>query len=103
MIECGWCGAATAAAHCTACGRNRTLPWTQRAQEPPKVKERGEGRPTLDPGQVRQRLRLAYKELGADVTNAALAEYLQISPSTLSRWQKMTSSRSVTAAAAEAG
>lgn len=84
MIECGWCGFATEAP-CSHCGRDPELPWIQRGLEAPKVKEET-GRPTLDPSQIRQKLRIARKELN-DPTNAELAEHLGISERTLGRWQ----------------
>ena len=90
VIECGWCGATTAPGRCGHCGRDPALPWIQRAQEPPTARADQEtgGRPTLDASQIRQRLRIARKELDPDVTNAALAEHLGISERTLGRWQK---------------
>jgi transcriptional regulator GlxA family with amidase domain len=65
------------------------LPWTQRGSEPPLAHpERDTGRPSLDPSQIKQKLRIAKKELG-DVTSAALAEHLGVSERTLNRWQKL--------------
>ena len=91
MIVCGWCAAATEPGRCAHCGRDPALPWIQRAQEPPAARADQEtgGRPTLDASQIRQRLRIARKELGPDVTNAALADHLGIHPRTLGRWQKL--------------
>lgn len=90
LIECGWCGAATVSRRrCSACHRDPALPWVQRRHRPPKVTEHEAGRPPLDPGQIRQRLRIARKELGPDPTNAALAEHLGISERTLGRWLKV--------------
>ena len=88
-IICGWCESATEPDRCSHCGRDPALPWFQRAQEPPKASEPRSGRPTLDASQIRQRLRIALKELGEGVTKAALAEHLGIDTRTLGRWQKL--------------
>lgn len=89
MIVCGWCGQSTLPESCSSCGRDPALPWHQRAQEPPQAEHREAGRPPLDPGQIKQKLRIARKELGADATDADLAELLGVSPRTLDRWQKV--------------
>lgn len=91
MIVCGWCNTATAPDLCSYCGRDPALPWTQRGTEPPEATEGHEsgGRPALDASQVRQRIRIARKELPDDATQAQLAEALGISERTLARWQKL--------------
>ncbi len=98
MIECGWCGAATAAledepASCRKCGRDPVTPWVQRATVPPAVKGEPDyhapaGRPKPEPGEIRARIRIARKELGPGATKAALAEKLGISERQLGRWLK---------------
>jgi hypothetical protein len=103
MIVCGWCGKPTEAkdwettaltpdaGECRACGHeDPAKPWLQRGQQPPVANQgRGAGgRPSLDISQIRERVRIARKELGADVTNAALAAHLGIDERTLGRWQK---------------
>lgn len=98
-IECGWCGAATVVAAsdvpnaCRRCGRDPVVPWTQRAMKAPVVPGPAEdhepaGRPKLEPGEIRQRIRIARKELGVGATKAALAEKLGISERQLGRWLK---------------
>lgn len=104
LIVCGWCGQPTdseaywettafaPAGECRACGHeDPAKPWVQRAKQPPLARAEHEagGRPALDASQVRQRLRIARKELGQDATNAQLAAHLQISERTLGRWQKL--------------
>jgi len=91
VIVCGWCASTTEPGQCSQCGRDPALPWIQRAQEPPRATETGHsGRPSLNAGQIKQRLRIALKELGNDATNAELAEHLDISERTLNRWQKVS-------------
>lgn len=89
MIVCGWCNAATEPGHCSDCGRDPALPWVQRATVPPvaTADDREGGRPKLDPGQARQKARLARKDLGSGATNAQVAEHLGISERTLQRWE----------------
>lgn len=57
---------------------------------PPEASEAAEGRPALDASQIRQKLRIAHKELGDGVTKAALAAHLDITPRTLRRWEKVS-------------
>lgn len=47
------------------------------------------GRPRLNPGEIKHKLRLARKELGEGATNADLAECLEISERQLSRWREL--------------
>ncbi len=61
----------------------------QRAEMPPEATEPRAGRPALDASQIKQRIRLALKELGADATNAQLAEHLDIGDTTLRKWRKV--------------
>lgn len=49
---------------------------------------RAGGRPKLDASQIRQRLRIAIKEL-PEATNAQLAEHLDIGETTLRNWRKV--------------
>lgn len=97
VIECGWCGQSTNLADpqplCGHCGRNPVQPWEQRGMEPPPAmpdmpSAAAGGRPHLEPGEIKQRLRIARKELGTGATNAALAEKLGISERQLGRWHK---------------
>ena len=90
-IVCGWCEGATEPDRCSHCGRDPALPWFQRAAEHPRASEdHASGRPKLDPSQIRQKLRIAIKELGSDATKAQLAEHLGIDMRTLGRWQKVS-------------
>lgn len=65
------------------------MPWIQRAETPPAA-ETGHrpGRPALDLHQIKQRVRIAIKDLGGSPTNAQLAEHLDVSDSTLRKWRK---------------
>jgi hypothetical protein len=92
VIVCGWCASATEPGLCSHCGRDPALPWTQRNTEPPIASAEGEpaGRPKLDAGQIRAKLRIARKD-NPDATNAMLADLLGISERTLGRWQKLSS------------
>jgi hypothetical protein len=91
VIVCGWCDNSTEPGRCSYCGRDPALPWLQRGLEVPGGTEgREAGRPRIDAGRVRHRLRLARKELGEHATNAQLAEHLQISERTLHRWQNLS-------------
>ncbi len=90
MIVCGWCGNATEPGRCSSCGRNAALPYEQRGQNPPTASQsHAAGRPRLDASQIRQTLRIALKELGANATNAQLAEHLDIGDTTLRNWRKV--------------
>jgi hypothetical protein len=85
VIICGWCGHATATLdRCTSCGHeDPPRPWVQRGQEAPTV----DGR--TDPVEVRKRLAEARAAIGAPVTTARLAEYLDVDQRTVRRWQKV--------------
>lgn len=85
MILCGWCGQATVPARCMVCGRDPRTPWLQRAQEPPTVDE---GRPALDPAEVRRLYAEAKAALGPAATVEALAERLGRSPRTIRDWRR---------------
>lgn len=90
-IKCGWCMTPTSHDPCHACEHpDPTRPWIQRGLTPPQVKTDAAGRPTLDPREVRRKLREARAELGSDATTDMLAEHLRISNRTLGRWQKLT-------------
>lgn len=90
MIVCGWCGYPTPADCCVTCGRDPLIPYTQRNLKPPKATDNHEpGRPKLDAGQVRARVRIALKELGDGATLAALAERLDVSETTARKWRKV--------------
>ena len=90
---CGWCEQSTTdELICSQCGHeDPARPWLQRGKTIPLSEEREHlgGRPRLEPGQIRQRLRIAQKELGDNATNAQVAERLEISERTLARWQKL--------------
>lgn len=99
-IVCGWCGKPTGSettsletpVSCESCGHaNPAQPWEQRGERPPMATAASEsgGRPRLDPSQVRERLRIAMKELGPSATNAQLAEHLDIGETTLRSWRKV--------------
>lgn len=91
LIVCGWCSWATdpdeRCGHCNH--ESPEKPWEQRGETPPLAKdEREVGRPKLDASQIRERVRIARKEL-PDATNAQLAEHLDVSESTVRRWRKV--------------
>lgn len=89
MIVCGWCNSATEPGLCSSCGRNPALPWTQRGDLPPGAKTgHRPGRPALDDRQVKQRIRIAIKDLGGSPTMAQLAEKLDVSETTARKWRK---------------
>lgn len=59
--------------------------------KPPKATANHEGgRPRLDPGQIKHKVRLAFKELGEGATNAQLAEHLEVAESTVRNWRKVS-------------
>lgn len=91
LFRCGWCGNPTANPdRCTSCGHvDPARPWVHRGQEPPVIKTDAAGRPGLDVGAIRRRLREARHALGPDATQAQLADHLSISARTLGRWQKV--------------
>lgn len=94
MILCGWCGSATRDEdRCTACLHvDPRRPWEQRATPVPEVQET-QGRPALDRMAIRKRVHDAIGTLrsqGIPVTNAALADLLEVSEKTVRRWRQMT-------------
>lgn len=86
MIVCGWCHSTTEPDRCSHCGRDPALPWTQRDELPPVVLTRV-GRPALDAQAIRVRLEQARDSLGADATDAELAEWLAVDERTVQRWR----------------
>jgi hypothetical protein len=82
MIRCGWCGRPTApAGRCQRCGHEDPgRPWVQRGQEPPDV---------ADPSERLREARVQLEQEGRNVTTEALAEVLEVSPSTIKRWSKV--------------
>lgn len=55
------------------------------------------GRPALDPADVGRRLADARHALGTTATVERIAEYLDVSPRTVRRWQQVSGSRPVSA------
>jgi hypothetical protein len=109
MIVCGWCGRPTEAkgwettaltpdaGECRACGHaDPAKPWLQRGRQPPAANEgrAAAGRPSLDISEIRQRLRIAgrdlQKELGRSPTQAELSERLEVDVRTIRSWQKVS-------------
>lgn len=91
MISCGWCGKPTANSdRCTSCGHpDPERPWLQRGLPVPEIRTDAAGRPALDPKAIRARLDDARRALGPGATAERMAEYLDVSPRTVRRWQQM--------------
>lgn len=91
LIRCGWCDHPTPPDEdCHACGHeDPARPWIQRGRQAPTVRTDAVGRPVLDAGAIRRRLRDARAALGPEATREALAEQLGVSVRTLGRWQKV--------------
>ena len=90
-IVCGWCNHATPPGSCERCGRPAALPWLQRAMAVPAADhDAGEGRPSLDPREIRARYdaaRAALVAAGREATIEAIAERLDRSPRTVRTWK----------------
>jgi len=91
VIVCGWCAHLTNPEACGSCGRDPSLPWSQRGLPPP-----GESDARRD--DARRRLAEARRSLGPDATAERIAELVGVSPRTVRRWQEMSAPRPSNAA-----
>ena len=91
-VICGWCSHATPPERCDYCGRNPVVPWLQRGTSAPAADHDPEqGRPALEPREIRARYDAARAELAASgrvATIDAIAERLDRSPRTVRDWKK---------------
>jgi hypothetical protein len=91
-VVCGWCHHPTPPGLCEYCGHNPALPWVQRGMAVPAAeRDGGQGRPALEPRDVR----LAYDDAvstllasGHEPTIDAIAEKLDRSPRTVRAWKQ---------------
>ena len=91
-IVCGWCAHATPPGPCDYCGRDPVVPWLQRGAAPPSADhDPDQGRPALEPREVRARYdeaRAALVAAGREPTIEAIAERLDRSPRTVRAWKQ---------------
>lgn len=91
-IVCGWCGAPTPPGECDRCGKEPSVPWVQRGQQPPRADgEHAAGRPPTDPRDIRRRYDEARGEVmaqGRTPTVEAIAEQLDVAERTVRDWKK---------------